>query len=337
MDIVQYVNGLPKAELHLHIEGTFEPELMFEIAVRNGVKIKYRSVDEVRAAYSFSDLQDFLNIYYAGTSVLRTERDFYEMTLAYCKKAREQNVLHSEIFFDPQTHTRRGIKFDTVINGIYSAISDARESGISAKLIMCFMRDLDPADAMRTLRESLPYRDKIAGVGLDSAEAGHPPSSFTEVFDEARKHGFLAVAHAGEEGPADYVWQALKLLKVLRVDHCIHSLDDEVLVQELVSRKIPLTVCPLSNVKLRIAPSMDKHPIKIMMDKGLMVTVNSDDPAYFGGYVNENYVAIAKSLGAYQGLAEGPRGKFFYREFYPREREEGNDKKDRDVRRGMEG
>lgn len=297
LDIKKYIQNLPKAELHLHIEGTFEPELMFEIARRNKIKINHESVEELKSAYNFSDLQDFLNIYYQGTSVLKEERDFYEMAYAYFKKAQEQNVLHSEIFFDPQTHTKRGVEFKTVINGIHTAVLDAKRNlGISVKLIMCFLRDMAPISAEETLKEALRYKDLIVGVGLDSAEAGHPPSSFEKVFEMARSEGFLAVAHAGEEGPADYVWQALKLLKVLRVDHCIHSLDDEALVQELVARKIPLTVCPLSNVKLRVAKDIKEHPLKKMLDKGLFVTVNSDDPAYFGGYVNENYVAAGEGL-----------------------------------------
>ncbi|MDD5634725.1 MAG: adenosine deaminase [Candidatus Omnitrophica bacterium] len=293
----KYIEGLPKAELHVHIEGTFEPELMFKIAGRNNIKIKYRSVEEVRAAYKFNDLQDFLDIYYEGTSVLREEKDFYDLAYAYLEKACEQNILHSEIFFDPQTHAARGIKFKTVIDGLYGAIEDAlKKRGISAKLIMCFLRDVDPVSAMKTLQEALPYKDRIVGVGLDSAEVGHPASSFKEVFDEARKNGFLTVAHAGEEGPAEYIWQALELLKVLRVDHCIHALDDKKLVEELVRRKIPLTVCPLSNVKLKVVDNIKHHPLKKMMEKGLFVTINSDDPAYFGGYINENYLAVAKAL-----------------------------------------
>lgn len=288
-----FIEGIPKSELHLHIEGTLEPELMFEIAQRNSVELKYGSVEELRAAYNFSNLQDFLDIYYEGAKVLLKERDFYDLTMAYLEGVHKQNVLHAEVFFDPQTHTDRGVEFETVVNGITRALND---SEVSAKLIMCFLRHLDEAAAMETLEQSLDFRDDIVAVGLDSSEVGNPPSKFKKVFDRAREEGFLTVAHAGEEGPADYVWEALDLLHVSRIDHGNRSLDDDSLVEELVKRKMPLTVCPLSNLKLAVVKDLKKHPLKTMMDRGLFVTVNSDDPAYFGGYVNENYLRISEAL-----------------------------------------
>lgn len=292
-----FVKEIPKAELHLHIEGTFEPELMFEIATRNNIRLKHKSIEELKAAYNFSNLQDFLDIYYEGTKVLIQEQDFFDMTMAYLERAHSQNILHAEIFFDPQAHTSRGISFETVINGIHKAVAKAEEKlGISAKLIMCFLRDLTSESAMKTLEEALPYKDWIVAVGFDSAEIGNPPSKFKDVYDAARKAGFLTVAHAGEEGPAEYVWEALDILKVSRIDHGNHSLDDEDLVKELVKRNIPLTLCPLSNLKLRVIDRMESHPLKVMMEKGLFVTVNSDDPAYFGGYAAENYLAVQKAL-----------------------------------------
>jgi adenosine deaminase len=297
ISIEDFIKGIPKAELHLHIEGTFEPELMFKIARRNNVPIRYISVEEIRAAYKFSSLQDFLDIYYEGAGILTTEEDFYDLTFAYIHKAVSQKVLHSEIFFDPQTHTGRGIKFSTVINGIHKALADAEEKlGISTGLIMCFLRDLDESSALKTLEEALPYRDRIIAVGLDSVEIGNPPSKFQEVFTRAREAGFLTVAHGGEEGPAEYVREALELLKVSRIDHGNQSLDDDKVTQELIRRKIPLTVCPLSNFRLKVIDRMEKHPLRRMMERGLLVTVNSDDPAYFGGYINENYLAITKAL-----------------------------------------
>jgi adenosine deaminase len=292
-----FIRGIPKAELHLHIEGTFESELMFAIASRNNIGLEYGSAEELRAVYNFENLQDFLNIYYRGVEVLMRERDFYDLALAYLKKAHSQNILHTEIFFDPQSHTSRGIDFETVITGIHRALADAQEKfGISTGLIMCFLRDLNPDSAMETLEEALPYKNWIVAVGLDSCEVGYPPSKFQTVFQRACEESFLAVAHAGEEGPAEYIWQAVKLLKVSRVDHGIRSLDDENLVQELVRRKIPLTVCPLSNLKLRVIEKMENHPLKKMMEKGLLVTINSDDPAYFGGYINENYLAMQEAF-----------------------------------------
>lgn len=293
-----FIKNMPKAELHLHIEGSLEPGLMFKLAKRNKIQTKYKSVKQVKKAYKFNNLQDFLNIYYEGAGVLKTEQDFYDLTWAYLKKSHSQNVLHTEIFFDPQTHTRKGVYFNVVIDGIYKALTDAeQEFGMSSKLIMCFLRDLSPESAMKTLEEALPYKDRIVAVGLDSAEVGNPPSKFKEVFEKAYNEGFLTVAHAGEEGPAEYVWEVLKMLKVSRVDHGNRSLDDEKLVDRLVEDKMPLTVCPLSNLKLRVVKDLKGHPLKKMMKKRLLVTINSDDPAYFGGYVNENYLKITKALG----------------------------------------
>lgn len=295
--LIDFINRLPKAELHLHIEGTLNPELMFKIAKRNNIKIKYHSVDELKKAYNFGNLQDFLNLYYQGAEVLIHEIDFYEMTWEYLGKAHEQNVLHCEMFFDPQTHTSRGIQFDTVINGIYKAMKDAEiKFGISSKLILCFLRDMDEESAIKTLHSALPHKDKIIAVGLDSAEVGNPPSKFKNVFNMALQEGFLTVAHAGEEGPADYVWEALKYLKVSRIDHGNNSLDDETLIDELAKSQMPLTVCPLSNLKLKVVDDLKNHPLRKMIEKNLLVTINSDDPSYFGGYINENYLAIAEAL-----------------------------------------
>lgn len=296
-DLNRYIRLIPKAELHLHIEGSLEPELMFAMAKKNGVKIKYNSVDELRAAYNFNNLQEFLDIYYAGADVLLKEEDFYDLTMAYLIKAHEDNVVHTEIFFDPQTHTSRGVKFDTVVNGIVRALEDGKKQmNISSQLIMCFLRHLDEKSAMQDLDAALDHKDKIIGVGLDSSELGNPPSKFNNVFERAQKEGFLTVAHAGEEGPAAYVWEAIDLLNVMRIDHGVKSLDDKKLVAELVKRQIPLTVCPLSNLKLKVVADMKDHPIKRMLDKNMMVTINSDDPSYFGGYVNENYLEVARAL-----------------------------------------
>ena len=292
-----YIEGIPKAELHLHIEGTFEPELMFEIARRNNISINYKSIDELKKAYSFNNLQEFLDIYYAGASVLLQVQDFYDLTWAYLTKAHEQNLIHTEIFFDPQTHTDRGLSFDTVIQGIRSALDDGKEKlGISSKLIMCFLRHLDEAAAFETLNQALPYKNWIAGVGLDSSELGHPPSKFQRVFSKARDEGFITVAHAGEEGPAEYVWEAINLLNVSRIDHGNRSLDDEQLIKYLIETQIPLTVCPLSNLELKVVNDLKDHPLLKLMEAGLVVTINSDDPAYFGGYMNENYTQIASAL-----------------------------------------
>ncbi len=288
---------LPKAELHLHIEGTFEPELIFAIAARNGINPGYPSVEALRAAYQFTDLQSFLNVYYAGMHVLRTERDYYDLTAAYFERAAAQGVRHAEIFFDPQAHTDRGVEFGAVVEGITAACEAARTKlGITSHLIMCFLRDLSAQAAMATLDMATAYRDRIIAVGLDSAEVGNPPSKFTAVFDRARAEGFLTVAHAGEEGPPEYVWEALDLLRVSRVDHGVRSLEDPQLVERLRRQRIPLTVCPLSNVKLHVVTDLAHHPLKKMLDAGLVATVNSDDPAYFGGYVAENFGAVAKAL-----------------------------------------
>ena len=287
---------LPKAELHLHIEGTLEPELMFELARRNGVSLPYADADAVRRAYQFADLQSFLDVYYRACSVLIHERDFYELTTAYLARARSQGVRHVEIFFDPQTHTARGVRFETVVGGIARALTDARQLGITSHLIMCFLRDLSVEDAMTTLEQSLAHRDVISGVGLDSAEVGHPPQKFQYVFEQATNAGFRVVAHAGEEGPPDYIWQALDVLGAERIDHGVRCLEDRRLVQRLEADRIPLTVCPFSNVKLRVVDTLEQHPLATMLEHGLCATVNSDDPAYFGGYVGENLAQVAAAL-----------------------------------------
>lgn len=297
MAIEKFIRGIPKAELHVHIEGTFEPELMFKIAQRNNIKFQYKSVNELKKAYDFKNLQEFLDIYYAGASVLIHEQDFYDMTWAYMEKLNSQNVIHAEIFFDPQTHTDRGIQFSTVITGIHNALLNAKkEFGMTAKLIMCFLRHLDEEQAFHTLEQSLKYRDWIVGVGLDSSEVGHPPSKFQRVFEKAQDEGFLTVAHAGEEGPPEYVWEALKLLNVARIDHGNRALEDDTLVELIAQKQIPLTVCPLSNLKLRVVDKLENHPLKKMMNKNLLVTINSDDPSYFGGQLNDNYLKLAKAL-----------------------------------------
>ncbi|OQY56141.1 MAG: adenosine deaminase [Candidatus Parabeggiatoa sp. nov. 2] len=292
-----FIRDLPKTELHIHIEGSLEPELIFEIAQRNGVTLSFCSVEEVRKAYQFTDLQSFLDLYYGGMSVLRHEPDFYDMTWAYLEKAHAQNVRHAEIFVDPQAHTDRRVSFETVIKGIHRALQDAQlKFNMSSKLIMCFMRHLSADAAMKTLERALPFKDWIIGVGLDSSERGHSPEKFTAVFDKARQEGFLTVAHAGEEGPPEYIWQALQLLKVSRIDHGVSCVEDSQLVEKLKIDKIPLTVCPLSNVKLCVFNTMNDHNIKQMLDLGLCVTVNSDDPAYFGGYLTENFLAIQEAF-----------------------------------------
>lgn len=295
--MIDFIRGLPKAELHLHIEGSLEPELMFEIARRNGVSLPYESVEDVRRAYAFTDLQSFLDIYYRGACVLLYEQDFYDMTWAYLKRAQADGVRHAEIFFDPQTHTERGIAFETVITGIDRALRDGRaQLGMSSELILCFLRHLSAAAAMETLEQALPFRDKIIAVGLDSSEVGHPPEKFTAVFDRARHEGFTAVAHAGEEGPPEYIWQALDLLKVARIDHGVRCAEDARLVQRLRANRVPLTVCPLSNVKLCVFERLEDHNLKDLLDLGLHVTVNSDDPAYFGGYIADNFIAVQQAL-----------------------------------------
>jgi len=289
---------LPKAELHLHIEGTLEPELMFELARRNDVELPFPDVESIRRAYVFDDLQSFLDIYYAGCRVLVTEQDFSDLTAAYLQRAAHDGVRHAEIFFDPQTHTERGIDFATVVNGISRALVDGeRELGITTRLILCFLRHLSADAAMATLELALPHREAITAVGLDSSEVGNPPERFREVFERARAEGFLAVAHAGEEGPPEYIWQALDVLGVRRIDHGVRCMEDERLVEQLVAEQIPLTVCPLSNVKLRVFPELGAHNFRTMLERGLCVSINSDDPAYFGGYIGENYTATADALG----------------------------------------
>lgn len=289
--------ALPKAELHVHIEGTLEPELMFALAKRNVVVLPYASVEEVRAAYAFDNLQSFLDIYYAGTQVLLTEQDFFDMTWAYLERSHADNVVHTEIFFDPQSHTSRGVALGVVIGGIVKACEQAKAQwGLSSALILCFLRHLSEDDAIATLQAAQPYVGQLVGVGLDSSEQGHPPSKFTRVFAQAKDMGLKRVAHAGEEGPPDYVWQALDLLGVHRIDHGVRSIEDAVLVDRLAKERIPLTVCPLSNKALQVTPDLASHPIKAMLDAGLCVMVNSDDPAYFGGYLNHNLSAIIDAL-----------------------------------------
>jgi adenosine deaminase len=297
-ELKTFIHNLPKAELHVHIEGTLEPELLFELAGRNSVKLPYASIEDARRAYNFKSLQDFLDTYYECAQVLLTEQDFYDLTMGYLKKAASQNVRHVEIFFDPQTHTERGVAFETVLEGIAGSLRDAkREPGISSGLILCFLRDLSADSAMKTLRQALPYKNRIIAVGLDSAELGNPPSKFRKVFDLARGEGFLTVAHAGEEGPAEYIWEALDLLQVSRIDHGIKCQHDETLMRRLIDDQTPLTVCPLSNVKLRIFDKIQDHNFKYLLERGLCVSINSDDPAYYGGYIEENYIALHESLG----------------------------------------
>ena len=295
--IEEFIKGIPKAELHLHIEGSFEPELMFEISKRNNIKIDYSSVSSLKKAYRFNNLQEFLDIYYAGAAVLIEEQDFYDLTWAYLTRVHQENLVHTEIFFDPQTHTDRGIPFEIVVKGIRRALEDGKEKlGISYKLIMSFLRHLDEASAFKTLEEAMPYKDWISGVGLDSSELGNPPSKFMRVFAKARAEGFLVVAHAGEEGPPEYIWQALDLLQVHRIDHGNRAMEDADLIARLASLQMPLTLCPLSNLELKVVQDLKDHPVVKMMDRNLLVTVNSDDPAYFGGYMNANYLGIATAL-----------------------------------------
>lgn len=296
-NIEQLIRDIPKAELHLHIEGTLEPELMFSLAQRNKIALPFKDPEAVRKAYEFSNLQSFLDIYYQGANVLCTEQDFYDLTWAYLERIHADKVCHTEIFFDPQTHTDRGIPFEVAITGIYKALQDGEKKfGISFKLITCFLRHLSEEAAFKTLEEALPFREWISGFGLDSGEAGNPPEKFARVFQKVREEGFLTVAHAGEEGPADYIWQALKLFDVKRVDHGVRCVEDEKLVEYLREQQIPLTVCPLSNIKLCVFKKMQDHNLKQLLDKGLCVTINSDDPAYFGGYMVDNFLAAQKGL-----------------------------------------
>lgn len=295
--VEQFILNIPKAELHCHIEGTLEPEMMFHIAQRNHISLPYDSPEAVRKAYQFTNLQSFLDIYYQGAGVLQTEQDFYDLTWAYLNRANEDNVVHAEIFFDPQAHTKRGIEFSTVIKGISRALKDAEKTlGMSSHLIMCFLRDLSEEDAFATLKEALLYKDIIIGVGLDSAEKGNPPEKFQRVYQAALDAGFLTVAHAGEEGSADYMWQAIRLLNVKRIDHGVRCVEDPELLEYLKETQLPLTVCPLSNIKLRVFDKMKDHNLKTLLHKGLCVMVNSDDPAYFGGYVGNNFLAAYEAL-----------------------------------------
>lgn len=297
MELQEFIRALPKAELHLHIEGSLEPDMMFEMARRNGVTLPYATVEETRAAYAFTNLQTFLDIYYAGAAALRQEQDFYELAMAYFRRAKADGVVHAEIFFDPQTHTARGIAFETVLNGLERAASDAKaELGVSSRLLLCFLRHLPEADAFATLAQARPHLQRIHGVGLDSSEKGHPPAKFQRVFAQCRELGLHLVAHAGEEGPAANVRDSLDLLKTERIDHGVRAIEDPALLARLVREQIPLTVCPLSNIKLRVFPSMEQHNLKQLLDLGLRVTLNSDDPAYFGGYIGQNFLATAQAL-----------------------------------------
>jgi adenine deaminase len=292
-----FSDAIPKAELHIHIEGSLEPELMFEIGKRNKVEMPFSSVEQVRQAYRFHNLQSFLDIYYQGASVLLKDEDFYDMTLAYLEKCHDQNIVHTEMFFDPQTHTARGVPFETVINGIETARREAASRwNISSLLIMCFLRHLDENSAMACLKQALPYRDKIIGIGLDSSELGNPPEKFARVFEAAEREGFRAVAHGGEEGPPEYIRQCLDVLRVSRIDHGVRSIEDKTLVERLAREQIPLTVCPLSNIRLCVFGKMEDHSIFSLLGKNVLVTVNSDDPAYFGGYLNENFATLEQAF-----------------------------------------
>ncbi len=296
--LVDLLRTAPKAELHIHIEGSLEPELIFALSQRNGIAIPYASVDELRRAYAFTNLQSFLDIYYAGASVLITEQDFYDMAWAYLLKAQADHVIHTEIFFDPQTHTARGVAMKTVIDGLYRACQDAKAKlGVSASLILCFLRHLSEEDAFATLEDALPHRDKYIGVGLDSSELGHPPEKFARVFARCRELDLHLVAHAGEEGPPEYIWSALDVLKVERIDHGVQSTRDASLMKRLAAERVPLTVCPLSNQKLCVFPNLADHNLGRLLDAGLCATVNSDDPAYFGGYMNDNFLQTFAATG----------------------------------------
>ena len=297
IDIIDFIKKTPKTELHVHIEGTLEPEHMFELARKNNVSIPFKNIDEVKSAYNFHNLDSFLDIYYQGSKVLINEEDFSDLTWAYILKCKKDNVVHTEIFFDPQTHVDRGIHFDTVINGIYKALIRAKdELNITSKIIMCFLRHLNEESGFKVLNKALKHKDKIIGVGLDSSELGNPPKKFEKLFKKAIEEGFLTVAHAGEEGPPEYIWEAVDLLKAQRIDHGVQCLKDEKLVYKLKEAQIPLTVCPLSNVKLCVFDKLEDHNLKKILDKGLMAMVNSDDPAYFGGYLNMNLIQVQSAL-----------------------------------------
>ena len=300
-----WLNALPKAELHLHLEGSLEPELLFALAERNKIALPWNDVETLRKAYAFNNLQEFLDLYYQGADVLRTSQDFYDLTWAYLLRCKEQNVIHTEPFFDPQTHTDRGVPFEVVLNGIAAALKDGEQQlGITSGLILSFLRHLSEEEAEKTLDQALPFRDAFIAVGLDSSEMGHPPSKFVRVFDRARDEGFLTVAHAGEEGPPEYIWQALDLLKIQRIDHGVRAIEDERLMQCIIEKQIPLTVCPLSNTKLCVFDHMSQHNILDMLERGVKVTVNSDDPAYFGGYMTENFHALHTHLGMTEDQAK---------------------------------
>ena len=300
----ELLRRMPKAELHIHIEGSLEPELIFELAARNNVSIPYETVEDLRQAYAFTNLQSFLDIYYAGASVLLKEQDFFDMAWAYFARAAADHVVHAELFFDPQTHTSRGVAIGAVIQGLHRACAAARtEFGIDASLILCFLRHLSEAQALETLQQAMPYRDQIIGVGLDSSEVGHPPEKFARVFARCRELGLHLVAHAGEEGPPAYVWTALDTLHVERIDHGVQSVKDPALMARLAKDRIPLTVCPLSNLKLRVFPRLEDHNLKQLLDAGIVATVNSDDPAYFGGYLNDNFLQTFAATGMNAGHA----------------------------------
>jgi len=297
MSFLEFIKKSPKAELHLHIEGTLEPDQMFALAKKNNIQIPFKSIEDVKTAYNFDNLDSFLKIYYESAKVLVKEQDFFDLTWAYALKCKEENIVHTEIFFDPQTHTERGIKFDVVINGIYSALLKAeKQFGLSFKIIMCFLRHLDELSCFKILDQAILHKEKIFGVGLDSSEMGNPPSKFKRLFKKASENNFIAVAHAGEEGPPKYIWEALELLNVSRIDHGVQCIKDKKLVAELIKSQIPLTVCPLSNIKLKVFKTLKEHNLKKMLDVNLMVTVNSDDPAYFGGYLNQNLIEIQQAL-----------------------------------------
>ena len=297
MNIIEFIKKTPKSELHLHIEGTLEPDHMFALAKRNNIQIPFTNINEVKSAYNFSSLESFLKIFYQGSDVLVKEQDFFDLTWAYALKCKENNVVHTEIFFDPQTHVSRGINFDTIINGIYKALQKAnKEFGLTFKIIMCFLRHLDEESGFEMLDQASAHKEKIVGVGLDSSEIGNPPSKFKKLFEKAIEKGFLTVAHAGEEGPPEYIWEALDLLKVKRIDHGVQCLKDKKLIEKLRNSQTPLTVCPLSNIKLRVFKKLEEHNLKKMLDQKLMVMINSDDPAYFGGYINKNLIECQAAL-----------------------------------------
>ncbi|NOX35355.1 MAG: adenosine deaminase [Deltaproteobacteria bacterium] len=316
--MIDFLKNMPKAELHIHIEGSLEPDLMFEIARRNQISLPYANEKEVRNAYQFNDLQSFLDIYYKGANVLKTKQDFYDMTWAYLARCHDQNIVHTELFFDPQTHMDHGVDFDVIINGISRALEDGKKAfNITSYLVLCFLRHLSAESAMKTLVRAIDYKQHIIGVGLDSSEMGHPPEKFINVFERALKEGFLTVAHAGEEGPAEYIWQALDLLHVKRIDHGIRCMEDPDLTMRLIEEQVPLTVCPLSNVKLNVFDEIKAHNILELLDKNLKVTVNSDDPAYFGGYLNENYIVLYNELGMDKGQAVRLAKNSFESSFLP--------------------